>query len=948
MNSLYDVLDKGQVSVFESPTGTGKSLSLLCGSLRWLRNFQSRTDEQKVEDMLAPTQDQEQEQAAEQSSDDESWVVAHELKRKKEEALLQIQEKKQKKKQRAERLLRLRWEETSRSELRQSKRIREERSKAKEEDGDFLVDEYYSDSETKGRKRLRSVRLGDDSDNEMEPKDEEEDYEEIQILYCSRTHSQISQFIKEMKKTAYPDIKTVSLGSRRTMCINESVQKLNYLPRINDKCLDMQKESNKSKRCEFKTSDRKVTEMYKDRVHAQIRDIEDIVEVGKSVSVCPYYGSRDAIKSSEVVAMPYNLLLQKSARESLGIRVKGNVVVIDEAHNIVDTISSIYSVGIDLGQTTMALDQLQQYYEKYKNRLKGSNAVYIKQIQNLIRALNKYLQGSGNRRISGIGTEVVSEMKTLADFTQDLNIDNINIFKIEKYLKESRLAQKLHGFTSQIQGTNNAQAPNSVEDEYYTPRHVSTLQRIEEFMQCLANPDKDGRVIVTRGGTTPTECTLRYVLLNPANAFREIVEEARAVILAGGTMEPVSELKLELFPWLPEARFSRFKCGHVIPPTSLLTLALGSGPTNTDFQFTYDKRDDKNMIHELGSTVLQICNAVHGGVVCFFPSYAYLDLVAKQWSAGGIEADIRKKKQIFKEPRQSSDVDKVLKEYASCINPRNPRATRKEKNGALLLAVVGGKMSEGINFADDMGRAVIMVGLPYAKADSPELKEKMAYVGKRAAEMGGSSEDAQALAKKAASEYYENLCMRGVNQSIGRAIRHKDDYAAIILVDSRYSRDKIKDKLPNWIKDAGVTVPATFGDAIQSIETFFREKIPPPPPPPNLTEVPSFSRSGTPVNFQPSQSSVPGLDAAVSSAMVGGSPASSRGDPSAMATPSSGSSRLSLLTTPSSGPSRLSSPMSSLPSLVSTAAASPAGAPSPDNVPASERNSPTNNRVNSN
>ena len=37
--------------------------------------------------------------------------------------------------------------------------------------------------------------------------------------------------------------------------------------------------------------------------------------------------------------------------------------------------------------------------------------------------------------------------------------------------------------------------------------------------------------------------------------------------------------------------------------------------------------------------------------------------------------------------------------------------------------------------------------------------------------------------------YYENKCMKSVNQAIGRAIRHANDYAAIVLLDKRLSSD---------------------------------------------------------------------------------------------------------------------------------------------------------------
>ena len=51
----------------------------------------------------------------------------------------------------------------------------------------------------------------------------------------------------------------------------------------------------------------------------------------------------------------------------------------------------------------------------------------------------------------------------------------------------------------------------------------------------------------------------------------------------------------------------------------------------------------------------------------------------------------------------------------------------------------------------------MVVGMPYPNVKSPELQEKMNYLNKTA---GGS----------AGNIYYENLCMKAVNQCIGESI----------------------------------------------------------------------------------------------------------------------------------------------------------------------------------
>ena len=105
----------------------------------------------------------------------------------------------------------------------------------------------------------------------------------------------------------------------------------------------------------------------------------------------------------------------------------------------------------------------------------------------------------------------------------------------------------------------------------------------------------------------------------------------------------------------------------------------------------------------------------------------------------------------------------------TCINHFVPKRTKRllhqtGKSGALLFAVVGAKLSEGLNFSDDLARAVIIIGLPFANLGSPELRERMKYVNRLESKAGTQHKPGQ---KDAATELYENMCMNAVNQSIG-------------------------------------------------------------------------------------------------------------------------------------------------------------------------------------
>jgi len=160
-----------------------------------------------------------------------------------------------------------------------------------------------------------------------------------QVIVCSRTHSQISQFVNEIKKTPF-QVKVVPLISRKGLCVNEKLKDLPSLLQLNDKCQDLLDKG----QCPHAEAD--VTEYLADLILDQPLDIEDIASKSKTMKVCGYYASRRAIQEADVLIVPYQSLISEATRESLGIQLHNRLVIFDEAHNIMDTVTSMNTVAL--------------------------------------------------------------------------------------------------------------------------------------------------------------------------------------------------------------------------------------------------------------------------------------------------------------------------------------------------------------------------------------------------------------------------------------------------------------------------------------------------------------------------------------------------------------------------------------------------------------------------
>ncbi len=126
------------------------------------------------------------------------------------------------------------------------------------------------------------------------------------IVYAARTHSQLSQFVDEIRRTAWGDsIRVATLGGRKLLCCNTDVtghDRRRSEANITEKCLDMQKgiaestEKSGTKRTKSKTScpllAKNLLPTLALHMLAKPSDIEDLAGLGKSTNTCSYYASR--------------------------------------------------------------------------------------------------------------------------------------------------------------------------------------------------------------------------------------------------------------------------------------------------------------------------------------------------------------------------------------------------------------------------------------------------------------------------------------------------------------------------------------------------------------------------------------------------------------------------------------------------------------------------------
>ncbi|XP_037292848.1 Fanconi anemia group J protein isoform X2 [Manduca sexta] len=594
------------------------------------------------------------------------------------------------------------------------------------------------------------------------------------IYYGARTHKQIAQVIKEFERTSYcGEVPMSLLSSRDQSCIREFDKAL--WKSKNDMCRGCTKVVGKKEK-------QKVDEptcIYYDNRKALNHetmppafDIEDLVRAGEEKTACPYYAARLMAQQAHIIFCPYNYLIDRGIRSSLNINLTGEIVIIDEAHNIEDVCRDAGTFTITQLQVQDALDHLQKITTY---RFEKSNG--IENIESLIRTLKNWEDWFiNNRRM----VESLTSHKPGEPFA----------FNTDSFVKS--LANHNLGFAQYPEFRHNStQFCRRVREEpdafvFVKQDTTSLLETIDSALDYLFRSDckyiNDYKPIFEIETTYHKDYTvktgsLRLLCLSPAVVFGSLAA-ARCVVLASGTLAPTDSFASELGAHFPLC----ISPNHIIPRNRVWVGTLGRTLSGNELTCTARTLGQVDVLDSIGAAVRRVCRVVPHGVLCFLSSYSLMHQLIARWKLTNLWSEIKSLKHVFKESKDAKTHHEIMEDYYKYCSGTK---------GALLFAVYRGKVSEGMDFADEQARAVIAVGVPFPNFGEQAVVAKRDYNNKYKKERNLLSGD----------EWYITQAYRALNQAVGRCVRHRADWGAVLLLDRRLQLHAHLRYLPKWLRN---------------------------------------------------------------------------------------------------------------------------------------------------
>lgn len=657
------------------------------------------------------------------------------------------------------------------------------------------------------------------------------------IYYTSRTHMQLAQAAREMKRTAYARVPAIVIGSRNQMCLNDDVKSQSGDHLINRAC----RNAIAKNACSYYSNyEQKLEVMHSEEVH----DIEDMLKFGRSHQCCPYYASKKIAETkASIVFMPYNYLLESSHRKKGLLRLENSVIIFDEAHNIESALkdsvsgsftqhclktvqescknlpekiqSALNSVKHGLSRTGYDPEE-KNIGSKSKNRERKEDKINI--IEELAEKLTNDKLEKVRKCSEELGKKIHHHVMSKSLCSIELLFDILRMAGVQ-YSSSSYLITTLDSMASfwSVAGVMNPAlvarhvsaitSLNNVISLFFPGENLSLTQqsRHEEKLTQYYTAFLQGiyeESIAVRQSTNLNNWELSVWCLHPAIGLKKIIDEncingPRSMIVTSGTLAPMAPIERDL-----ETTFKVIKSfDHIISDEQLKIMVLGKSPNSYSLDSHFEATQKDEYAIELGKTFIPLFKVLPFGTLIFFQSYPLMNKVISYWkNKSNIWRDISSILPAYIEDKKQTTFLANVESYKRNICSGN------QNSKAVFFGVCRGKLSEGVNLEGNLCRTVIMTGLPFPSVADPKVVATRKFHEWKYKDGKGSI-------------WYSQQMKRALNQTIGRVIRNKDDFGILILCDPRFKNYKYG--LSQWVQRFFPLNETSFFSAESEIKKFF-------------------------------------------------------------------------------------------------------------------------------
>ena len=477
-----------------------------------------------------------------------------------------------------------------------------------------------------------------------------------------------------------------------------------------------------------------------------INDVDRIGELSISRNICPHRVALEAAKEADVLICDFNYLfsdLKDAILSGLGQELSDSILIVDEAHNLPDRIRGHQSNELPL-----------RVLEEAKERSFGG----------------KHIKHHLSRIIEMVLKIARKELGDEGEIELDKRLFVSDIMAV---FQEGSIGGSLdmEMFIEMLEDISKKRRSEEEEDP---------LMMVADFLDGLLSM-KRSHILYLKIPDGKGIDSLKIVFrnLDPGEISGPTFKGCHSAVLMSGTLSPPSMFG-DILGMSKERRIER-EYPSPFPRKNRMVLL-------EDKVTTAYKRRGAEMYRSTAERIVSLAGRIPGNVAVFFPSYSILhDVKEYLWGCP---------KHLIVEERSMSRTEKerVITDLRRI----------KQGGGALMLAVMGGSLSEGVDYKDNLLSGVIVVGLPFAPP-SLEVQALRSYFRTKFGYILGE-------------EYsYIYPAMNKILQAAGRSIRSESDRAVIILMEERLKQPRYLKFLPEDlrpVKVEGMTLE-------QATSTFF-------------------------------------------------------------------------------------------------------------------------------